>query len=285
MNAYAPPPPEEAWDNISQQLNDSPAISKFLVYKMKAYEVAPPEDAWNEIKRNIQQTPVRKLPPRLYQWLAAAAIVTGLLLLATNFFSTSSIDQQNIQTANSAILNSDLSEKTSTPPTYKSQPDAAVKPATANESNLQTPASRNTYAAIIHTPADAASRPLRSSNIDKNGIESLSPDLTINVNPRKILNENGELIQDMSVVNPDNEKYISITAPNGQQTKISSKLAIALKYLSTQSGPEGVPFSSSDTENWKRLITEWRSRIMQSAYVPSSFNFMDILEFSELIKE
>ena len=109
----------------------------------------------------------------------------------------------------------------------------------------------------------------------------------VNIPAKPIRDESGEIIQYISLAEGIASRYVSVTGPNGQQTKISSKFANLLLYLNDDNDTdenEGV-FTRSFLESllWKSRFQSWRNAISQTAYIPSSTNFMDILEFRDLI--
>ncbi|MEJ7914218.1 MAG: hypothetical protein WKF70_13745, partial [Chitinophagaceae bacterium] len=111
----------------------------------------------------------------------------------------------------------------------------------------------------------------------------------ISIAAKPIRNERGDIIQDMNLVSIAGNKYITITGPNGQQTKISSKFLNLLLYLNRDSDIqvfEGY-FDKNFLESliWKSRFDDWRKKIIQTSFSPSSTNFMDILEFKDLINE
>lgn len=83
------------------------------------------------------------------------------------------------------------------------------------------------------------------------------------------------------------DNYISVTGPNGQQTKISSKFVNVLLYMNNDSNIEQFEgyFSKTFLESlvWKSKFQDWRNKILQTSLIPSADNFMDILELKDLI--
>ena len=78
-----------------------------------------------------------------------------------------------------------------------------------------------------------------------------------------------------------------IAGPDGQMTRISSKFANVIRFLNA---------NGNDTEEyldrvikegglWKQRFKEWRQKILDSHFIPSSSNFLDIMEFRELLDD
>jgi hypothetical protein len=106
---------------------------------------------------------------------------------------------------------------------------------------------------------------------------------------KPIRNAKGEIIQNPRIINNPGSNYISITAPNGEQTKISSKFLHLLMFLNDANDIDQVDgyFDKNFLESliWKSRFQEWRNEIINTSFGPSSTNFMDIFELKELITE
>jgi hypothetical protein len=82
--------------------------------------------------------------------------------------------------------------------------------------------------------------------------------------------------------------YISVTGPNGEQTRISTKFANYLMYLNKDGGDneEYIDYLIRNSNFWKTRFEQWRNKILQQAsFIPSSTNFFDIIELKELLKD
>jgi hypothetical protein len=121
-------------------------------------------------------------------------------------------------------------------------------------------------------------RPLRKVPIKAafTGMESIS------IAARPILDARGQVIFYPKIVLSDDGQHIDITAPNGQQTRISSKFINVLLYLNTNEA-ESYDDDSLESEMWQKKFDEWRTTIMQNSFIPSSTNFFDIMELKELV--
>ena len=101
-----------------------------------------------------------------------------------------------------------------------------------------------------------------------------------------IVDANGVIIRDLDVLTT-NSNYIMVTGPNGQQTRISAKFASVIRYLNSNTADteEYLDKVIKESDTWKKRFQEWRSKISQSSFIPSSANFLDIIEFKNLIEE
>lgn len=287
MTDYEVIPPKAVWDTIEKDLEEQKSFAP-IADKLYPYEAEPPADAWENILQGLDNKlqPVRGRArsisiskPKIVRWLAAATII-GLLLTGSYFFLNNSPSPAINSSAITYTDNNEVETKGTVKDTYtpRNTPSLTPRSGRTYHSSYHENNQKRYYAININN--NNYERPLYRARVED--ADHITDDLDISITPRPILNDAGEVIQDMSIVNPSNDKYITITAPNGQQTKISSKLASAILYLSgyEQSGDHTI-----DSETWSRRIREWRDKIMQSTFVPSSNNFLDILEFSELIRE
>lgn len=264
MYDYEVKPPKAVWDSIAGGLEEQEAL-KPLVKKMRAWEVTPPPAIWRNILAALKgETPVRRIGSRyIYRWSAAAAAV--LVVAGAWYFNYS-----------------DTAGETETSTVMTSPDDIEPQSSGENVSSDK----------VFVSPVKLVSSPRRNRQaiyedevitvLPLSYVEDASPVNSeyISVTPRPILTASGELIEDMSVVNPHNDKYVTITAPNGQQTKVSSKLVDAIRYFNSIK-----PDPAAKDSTLQQRIHEWRNKILKSGFVPSSNNFMDILEMTDLVEE
>ena len=273
MYDYEVKPPQAVWDSIADGLNEQELL-KPLAEKMHAWEVTPPAAVWRKIAVALKSgAPVKSMSfQKIYRWSAAAAII---LMAGAWYFLNYSDTARSVVHTNTKTNMHDESEQT----LQEAYSNTNNKKVFVSPVKLVSSSRYNTQK--IYSEEDIRILPL--SYVEDT--DPFADDQIISVTPRPILTADGELIQDMSVVNPHNDKYISITAPNGQQTKISSRLINATHYLSSNTiNEEGD--NAEDTENtWQQRIQQWRKKILQSGFVPSSSNFLDILEMTDLVDD
>lgn len=272
MKNYEVSPPGEVWNAIVQELDERKSLAS-LTARMTAHEVAPPPASWQQIQAtlntNKKEATVKKITATgIVSWLSAAAIL-GFLLVGSYYFLNNSEQVPAINSDRSFSHNSD-EKKTAIP-------EHTIHIKTVSPVKLAITSHYKRRAGNYYT-APEIERDLYWASIEE--AEPIIVDKqNISIDPKPILNANGELIEDLSLVNPGNKKYINITAPNGEQTTISSKLAGALHYFGTDDT------KNKNSNTWQQRINEWRQKVMQSGFIPASSNFLDILEFTELIDE
>lgn len=278
---YEVTPPIDAWAAIADELltsNDLLPLSK----KLSDYEVAPPVDAWTFISKSLlTETELPsgvlatyfKIP--LFKVIAAAAIlgvlITGGLYLSHLDLLKDTLAVTHIYKADSINGESETKSTATAPITDDSElSDDPIIP-------VGVPKARKSSA--------TTGKELRNTKIQQTVLPRSEMEIMIAAKP--IRNASGEIIQNHQITNYEDNQYISITGPNGQQTKISSKFLNMLLFINDDSDIDQVDgyFDKNFLESliWKSRFQDWRNKIISTSFVPSSANFMDILEFKDLI--
>lgn len=278
MADYEVIPPNSIWESIANKLEEIPSATPLpFSEKMNAYEVPPPPAAWQDILAGLEKIDAKEsahvkriFSIHSFKWLSAAAIF-GFLVIGSYYFLNKSDQGKNNIASNNSIGTIDQEKEI----VVRKKHISATLPVRLAMVNHEDNGTKNNNSNEDY------------KNLHWTSLEEAAPIILnehkIYITPRPILNAKGELIQDMSVINPNNNKYINITAPNGEQTKISSKLASMLHYFGSTTNND---FSFNDNCNaWQQRINEWRQKVIRSGLVPSSTNFLDIVEFTKLIEE
>lgn len=281
--SYEVAPHPSAWETISDELlqhNDLTGISR----KMFSYEAQPPIDTWKKIKESLladQETPAPpSVIPKIFpvSKLVVAACVTGLLVIGAFYVSNFTKDK---------FKAGKLSE-----PTAKNK-DAARPINSSRTGSISVKEPERDEVAMItveNSPKTKASAKERDMELQTTQVghslptSAYEPEIIITTKP--IRNLNGEIIQDTDILDNGNQ-YISITSPNGQQTKISSKFLHMLLFINDDSDIDEMEgyFDKDFLESlaWRSTFQQWRNEIISTSFIPSSTNFMDILELKDLI--
>lgn len=271
-------PPASAWDDIAIQLSDSQQNTT-IAAKVRLVEMTPPAEAWDYIFAQIAGSSSRTgRLSRLFttKTIGKAAAVAGILMIGSFFLLTQRNSKADLEPGEIAINK----------PTKKQElTDIVPDRKAVKQSSSLLPKISSLYSSLgmkkkIYA---GARRKLYKTFVKVNPVEV--PLVSIRAKP--IRDEEGEIIQETNSAASISQKYLSVTGPNGQQTKISAKFASLLLYLNDDDDTdekEGV-FTKSFLESllWKARFQSWRNTISQTAYIPSSTNFMDILEFKDLI--
>lgn len=275
-------PPPVAWDYISEELITNKELLP-ISNKLFNYEVDPPLNAWSTIitslkkeDRTTENFSIIKRKNRFLSYTAAAAIL-GIIMVGIQYFNNVNVLKNQLTTSHTLITNYKKAQTEA--PVAKSLPLISKPDA---EEIMEAPAV-TTYKTNKNFTKN--NKVLQNTKV-KN---SLFPgnELQIIIAAKPIRNANGIIIQNPEIVNNPGSKYISITGPNGQQTKISSKFLHMLLFINDDSDIDEVDgyFDKNFLESliWKSRFQDWRNEIINTSFVPSSTNFMDILDFKDLI--
>jgi hypothetical protein len=279
IHNYEVDPPAAVWKNLASELNntnDYLPVSK----KMFDYEVNPPSSAWINISEALKKgegiqgvIPARRINPLIFKF-GVAAVFIGIIILGSLFLINDNSTPRK-QIADN-LKNPSGSSKKKHIWLDPSITTATLLNAASAISSLK---EAETYANIpdIENDGYVSSRPLHNVPIKASfTVENIS------IPARPILDSRGEVILYPKIVMSEDGEHIEITAPNGQQTRISSKFINVLLYLN---GDQEVPYVNSPVEReiWQKKFDDWRNKIMQNSFIPSSSNFFDIMELKELL--
>ena len=163
-------PPENAWNNILQELELGP--EHHLTLKLQQAELAPPAQAWENIEASLNKGTGRLVPMSAkWQRYAVAAIAIGVIVFAGILNLNS--DRQTTNNSNAAI-----------PVRSPGEPQAATSPRLDNSGNsaaaANTPRSSQLIAVarpnVFHFIADRYWKPqpvrVRYANVDEAEIDN-----------------------------------------------------------------------------------------------------------------
>ena len=276
-------PPLAVWNYISEELITNKELLT-ISNKLFDYEVDPPLDAWSTIITSLKKedkTPgnflLIKRKNRLLSYTVAAAAVLGIIVIGILYFYNVDVIKNKLATSHTP--NTNYQKAQSEEPIAKSLP------------LISKPDAEEIMEAPPVTTYKTNKNFTKNNKVLQNTIvrNSLFPgnELKIIIAAKPIRNAKGIIIQNPEIVNNSGSKYISITGPNGQQTKISSKFLHMLLFINDDSDIDEVDgyFDKNFLESliWKSRFQAWRNEIINTSFVPSSTNFMDILDFKDLI--
>lgn len=290
-------PPREAWDRIASRLDqefDAQEIS--MAQKLGDWETTPPTGAWESIATALTiEEEVAEPPAKVisipYRKLAIAAVLAGIISLLTwNML----LDDNTGNTAAAISSNTSAGDATTHPLTVPVVPPD-VPPVVDDMDDARSDAKDIIAATQRNNRNNAASSGISlNTNIREQDHEASLTDLQTrelrspaNVHVSPIRDARGNIVMDVNLIKSPGNNYITVTGPNGEQTKISSKFLSVLPSLnSTVDKSEYFDNSPQQISVWKKKFTEWRNKLMQQAsFAPSATNFLDILELKELLEE
>ncbi|MDE3250658.1 MAG: hypothetical protein KGO82_18495, partial [Bacteroidota bacterium] len=165
---------------------------------------------------------------------------------------------------------------------------------TPKDANKNTPdINRPTIVLASAGSGNSTSKHQKTNEEDESGTHVLSyaaverlpsfPEAPVVISGKPLTDENGNLIRDIDVLTT-NSNYLTVMGPNGQLTRISAKFASVIRYLNEPGDTEEyLDRVIRESDTWKKRFQEWRSKIIQSSYVPAASNFFDIAAFGELV--
>ena len=276
-------PPAGAWQLIANKLTVGSEQAS-LAERLQGYEVPAPNDAWINISAALQTPGVKTRRGRTVPFktivlrLSAAAAIGFIFIGCFYYFSTSSFNKNRVNrvAANPVI----------TPVPYKPSLKNLIRQSVPPQSlAILTKAKAVFSGKRKKNFVKEESRILRNAVV--NNILYADTILSVMVSTKLIRNENGTVIQNISLLNNGDDKYINVTSPNGEQTKISSKFLHALVYLRDSNYLDNFQGSldQSFLESlvWKIKFESWRKKLLETPFIPSSYNYLDIFQLKELI--
>lgn len=297
-------PPQGSWDQLSARLDaeyDLPEIT--LAQKLDTAALQPPASAWaaiasaipaeTEQQQQIQPAfteeakPAKVLPFSLKK-IAVAAAVLGIIalgswyLLRTDNTSLPPV-QQSVATQKENDQQTGQSSPTQpavAPPVMaQKEPDHAVRSFRTAD---KTEAPDNAANAINSVDIAANETPVEEIT-PANPVTVLATNAVApaTIADRPYRDARGKVVMDMNLLNnPGTPQYVTVTAPNGEQTRINKKFLPVLTFLNT--GADNGQFNNS----LKQRFQKWRNQLIQQAsFVPSATNFLDIMELKELLQD
>lgn len=314
-------PPEGVWNSIANELDkiEEEAATSFAK-KMFDFEVAPPIKVAKNIFATLDKAAPVSISERLYHYTEAAPTATwdniAAILDKENETNVISIGNKKnklrsiyisiaaaaavITIISIAVINNNGER----PGTIK-ETIAATIPQKQNS----TPANIVPQKTITQQDISKANKEIKVTsvpNIDKGKIVeviSTTPSpaikayITINDvvalaqnptegNKEKLKDIHGETPVDIALMNTANT-YISITGPDGQSVKVSSKFSNLISYLNDKNPntKENIDVIIEESEKWHKTFSVWRDKMSSVAVAPSLSNFMDIIELSKILEE
>lgn len=280
-------PPENLWDKINQDLeNDA-----FIVFKQQLFhhQQTPPADAWKNIEQVLYPqavvVPITKSSPFKVWRMAAAAAIIGIAFIAVNYF----FSQRNTATLpvakKPAIHTPATPAPANKPPVVESPKISAATVASRyvhEKSRAKT--NRSTTSPAVYNDDDNPIIASLSTIPSKNSSFTDRLDLSTETNKR-IRDLHGEIKEDVSLMDLPNS-YFLMTGPNGQTVRVSSKFRNTIQYLNGSTNHEELlDVILRESHYWKNIFSEWKTKVGNSSFVPSSQNFMGITDLMNLLEQ
>jgi hypothetical protein len=291
------PPPAGSWQKIAERLDGEFDVSDSVVAEtINNITLAAPAAAWENISKAIAPGEVKAQEPAKVirmrrRPLAIAAAVAALVIAGIWFFmqrdapaieSAAAVEIPAVTTPPSTDRDSDVLPGMAEPQTAIAQ----LIPRKVRVRNNRTVARQAAYISREQEPNVDPQPEFRT--VTPRTPPVVLPNETIAVSAPPIRDAHGRIVMDMSLLTSEAGNYITVTGPNGEQTRISAKFARFLAYMNNNPDDKEqyLDFLFRQSSTWKKRFEEWRTRIMQKgSFSPSSANFFDILELKDLINE
>ncbi len=268
-------PPTGTWNAIAAKLEAEGTAGQSLADRINSVEIEPPSIVWQNIVAELDGTSdtmqttsseasVIQMHWRRIASVAAVFVVAAVAVFFLFFNNNSSKKATTLTTIpNLVLVNPDLTEKVQQQTGLLATNDRTNNNVSGSVSGNRP--RQNNRPRLKNFDVDEYLQPVRSENIQ--------------VTAPLITDESGNLIMDTDLVLDNNERYITVTSPNGQKTRLSAKFIAQLDKL------YGVSQRAHDEAAWISRFEDWKNRFHGSGFVPASGNYMDILELKELLME
>ncbi len=312
-------PPKEAWVNIANEL-DKQEVYATIKNKLSAFEVLPPANvvvnifavidnqkkqsqpdftqkmyhytqeapisAWQNIVLKLDDTQAKIVPltsnvkknASIYYKLAAAASIAAVL--ATSIW----LNTNNKTTTNNQVATITPTNTLKTPVITDTQKVNPIIAVTAPNKELKNEVAENKKV-ILKDATIQSAETVATDYVKSTETADLAQNPT-NANKEKLQNSNGETPTDIALMNTPNT-YISITGPDGQTVKVSSKFSNLISYLNSNDAntQENLDIIITESAKWRATFAAWRDKMTNNGVAPSIINFMDIIELSNVLEE
>ena len=285
MLAWEVTPPVAALANIFNTLDkeENNAITGYAK-RIYNYKVNAPLTVWQNIEGQLNKDGAGKLisfkPQRnkirtLYVRITAAAAIIAIVITTVLL----NIKEKTVNINEPVVSVTPQSQHRETP---KVDTEKITLPASDSQEKSNT---------IKENIAKQAEKKLTikettvTDYIKGNDVTALAPNPT-ETNNKKLQNSKGETPMDIALMNTPNT-YISITGPDGQSVKVSSKFSNLIGYLTDKNNDtqENLDIIIKESAKWRATFAKWRDKMTNNTIAPSLGNFMDIIELSKVLEE
>ncbi|WP_127132293.1 hypothetical protein [Pseudoflavitalea rhizosphaerae] len=288
-------PPQGGWELLSARLDTEYDQSEIrLAQTLNDTTLTPPSGAWAAIAANLPaaeedliSVPAQPVPARVVSFPLGKVAVAAAVLIVISFVSwfmlrsgetTAPVAQTESPSGNNAQAQpntpSNSPNRITTPPAI-AQEIPAERPGTSASEERDT---ENNSTGTDALPDNQVDQDLPSTDPSLVRAQDLSA--AVSIPNRAYRDAAGKVVMDMALLTTPGNQYVTVTAPNGEQTRISRKFLPVLTFINT--GADNGQFNSS----FKQKVQELRKQLLQQAsFVPSATNFLDIMELKEILQD
>ncbi len=288
-------PPPDLWSSIAASLDAG--IQPAWQQNIYAQETIPPADVWAAISQQLdavaKDTPAAAVPIRKRNWYrtaAAAAVIAGILASGLWLMNREPKPPVDVAGVTPVVPG------TANPSAIPQVPDQAAAINTGSTAAQQVSPASNHPSPAQHLPGTTAAMPQnRQAVIPPLSYITDTPDTPDHretaiafLNNRPMDNPNGNAVANMdNTITVANGNYISISGPDGQTIRLSSKFSNLVGYLNDTS-PENEELLDKiirESAFWKARFRKWREKMQQNLSAPSPNNFLDLVELGKTLEE
>ena len=296
-------PPPGVWKQLRTRLDEEYDVYDVqLAMKLDDAAINPPFSVWDKIRSELADTSVSR-PARVialsYRRLAAAAVIIGIVGFAAWYLLMFGANDNTSKTpAVTASVSTTIVPKKNNLPVTKQETangkSGTSAPATSPNNNATAsgqsfnPVSTQTSRPLPINRNPSSRRPVSGKRLPTPAyaIAPVLADRAISIDAPPIRDEQGNIVMNVQLLkSSEDDRYIIVTSPNGQQTRISEKFLNILQYLNTHDedyiGPD-----IYQRHLWKERIHEWKNKLIHSAgFFPSNNNFLGIMDLKDMIQQ
>ena len=307
IQQHAATPPEGAWQNIVDYLDNDEEEQEGFAAKLSALEIPPPATAQNNIFALLDaEEKALAFEQRVYHYEEKApAEVWPRIVTALNTGETKIIPLNNrirnnrtvyLRAAAAAVVITILSitawllsrqgSGMREIAAVTEQPQTTVPAAPESEKTVTATSDTQEKKTAVKTAAAAQTAVITSEPAYIQSNEAI----VLAQNPAagkkdKLQTATGETPENVELMNTPNS-YISIAGPDGQSIRVSSKFSNLIGYLTEQKPEtqENLDIIIKESAQWRATFAKWRNKMTNNAVAPALTNFMDIIELSNLLE-
>lgn len=253
------PPPTNLWGEISKEL-DNQKYSQ----KLSQAEVMPPANIWSKIEKALYPNKTISI----FRYAAVAASILGLAFVG-NYLYNSYLTQQK---QNDALHLAQTANTNNAPVLIYANPQKnefvkVEQPAPTIEITAQ---KAKFKARPERVYVAATTLPEKIALTKENAL----------VDVHSFTDAQGNIVFNPNLILDPNSNYLTITGPNGQQTRISSKFLPMITEINASKNQRGFyrNYPIPEAESWRQRFSEWRKKLIQedSTKIPAT-NLIELL--------
>ncbi len=284
MHSYEVKAPAEAFTNIFSALDKDTAAPPAAAERMFTYTVAAPVNAWDNIAAALDANEAVVIPLQknrrtftMVFRIAAAAVITALVLLTVVLVT------KKTNTAPNNIATEKPNHPSPLIITPETNTATTVLPASETQQENKHIALQQQNLRIVKI--QAKEDPVTIEYVKGTEVAALATNPAAD-KTAMLQNSSGQTPMDISLMNTPNT-YISITGPDGQTVKVSSKFSNLIGYLNEKdpATEENLDIIIKESAKWRATFAAWREKMYNNAVAPSLGNFMDIIELSKVLEQ